>query len=371
MNKEYKLAPRQVALCYVAFFSVLKFINLPAVTARFAREGLWISALAAFLFDGLLAWLTLFAAGKGEDETFLDCIERAFGRPFTVLLAFLYFLFFLVKAYIPLVEQKYYVEVTLYETSPTLLTFLPFFLVCFYVAYKGLRSFGRCADACVWLTLAAFAVLVSLSLANFDPTELLPVIGVPVGDLAEGTLRTSPWYLDGTFLLFAAGNIRREKNGGRKILFGYAASALLVLAYMCVLYGEFGAISERQFFSPVRMGKFNVALTNIGRVDYFSAFIFALSSIFGLSAPVLLASVCLDRIFRFRMKFIPAAISSACLLAAVLTTDKSAYMILNALQFPLSPWLISLAAAGPVLFLAAKLLPRKKEKNLPTRRAPV
>ena len=61
----------------------------------------------------------------------------------------------------------------------------------------------------------------------------------------------------------------------------------------------------------------------------------------------------------------------SCLLAAVLVTDKSAYMILNALQFPLSPWLIAIAAAGPVLFLAAKWIPRKKEKSLPTRRAPV
>lgn len=136
---------------------------------------------------------------------------------------------------------------------------------------------------------------------------------------------------------------------------------------MCVLYGEFGAIAERQYFSPVRMGKFNVSLTNIGRVDYFSAFAFALSCIFALSTPVLFASVCLDRIFRFKRKFIPSLVTSFCLLVAVIATDKSVYNTMSVIQYRLAPWMIGLTASGPVLFFVAKTVIRiREEKGKPS-----
>ena len=360
-GKESKLVPRQAALFFIAFSAAVKFINLPAVTARYAREGLWISAAIDFLFDGILIAAILFTARTGEDETFFECTEKAFGKPVAITIHAVYCLFFLVKSYIPIIEQKYYVEVTLYETAPTVLTFLPFFAVCAYIAYKGLRGIGRCADVCVWITLAAFFILIALSLSTFDATELLPLTGVPAGDILEGSFRTAPWYLDSSYLLFLAGNVRREKAGEKKILAGFGISVLLVLIYMCVLYGEFGAIAERQYFSPVRMGKFNVALTNIGRVDYFSAFAFTLSCIFALSAPVLFASVCLDRIFRFRRKFIPSLLTSFGLLVAVIASDKSVYNTMSVIQYKLVPWMIGLTAAGPLLFFVAKITIRIRE----------
>ncbi len=366
-EKESKLVPRQVALFFIAFSAAVKFINLPAVTARYAREGLWISAAIDFLFDGILIAAILFTAKTGEDDTFFECAEKAFGKPVAIALCVCYCLFFLVKSYIPVIEQKYYVEVTLYETAPTVLTFLPFFAVCAYISYKGLRGIGRCADVCTPITLAAFFILIALSLATFDATELLPLTGVPAGDIFEGSFRTAPWHLDSSYLLFLAGNVRREKTGEKKILIGFGVSALLVLVYMCVLYGEFGAIAERQYFSPVRMGKFNVSLTNIGRVDYFSAFAFALSCIFALSTPVLFASVCLDRIFRFKRKFIPSLVTSFCLLVAVIATDKSVYNTMSVIQYHLAPWMIGLTASGPVLFFVAKTVIRiREEKGKPS-----
>lgn len=44
--------------------------------------------------------------------------------------------------------------------------------------------------------------------------------------------------------------------------------ALITLVYMAILQSEFGALTERQFFSPIKMGKYSVSVSNIGRIDY-------------------------------------------------------------------------------------------------------
>ena len=144
-GKESKLVPRQAALFFIAFSAAVKFINLPAVTARYAREGLWISAAIDFLFDGILIAAILFTARTGEDETFFECTEKAFGKPVAITIHAVYCLFFLVKSYIPIIEQKYYVEVTLYETAPTVLTFSPCAPISHTKAYGESGGVPTCA----------------------------------------------------------------------------------------------------------------------------------------------------------------------------------------------------------------------------------
>ena len=40
-------------------------------------------------------------------------------------------------------------------------------------------------------------------------------------------------------------------------MLSYVAGALVVIFFFIVLYGEFGPLTERQYYAPIKMGKYS------------------------------------------------------------------------------------------------------------------
>ncbi len=307
----------------ISMCAIGKMIVAPAITARYAYESLWISALINFAVDGLFVFFLLKMNDRFGGKSFYDILVSSFGKVFAKVVYFIFFIYFVVRAFIPIVEQKNYIEIALYETAPSVLTFLIFFFFSAFICYKGVRAVGRCADITVWIAVFGISVLLALSLSLTDFTNLLPIIGVPADKLFEGAKNTAVWYLDGAYILFLLGNFKAEKNYKTKIMCSYGVMALLVTLYMAILYGEFGALTERQYFSPIQMGKSNVALSSIGRVDYIAGFVFALVCAFNVALPLVFACEALDKTFEFKKKIIPPLIVNGISIAALLVAHNN------------------------------------------------
>lgn len=284
---------------------ISKILVAPALGAKYAAEGLWISFLINFLIDGGFVFFALKLSDKFPDKTFFDILENAFGKVFAKIVYFALFAFLLLKAFIPIVEQKNYIEIALYETAPSVLTFALFFLFSSFFCYKGLKAVARCSDIVIWAGALGIVILLALALPLTDITNLLPVIGVPFTKILNGAKNTFVWYFDGVYALLLIGNFKHEKAYKRKIMFSYAGMALVTIIYSVILYGEFGALTERQYFSPIQMGKSNVALSNVGRIDYIAGFIFAFVDAFAISLPLVFASYSLQKVFEFKNKLYP------------------------------------------------------------------
>lgn len=307
----------------VSMCSIGKMIIAPAVTARYAEESLWIAALINFAVDGIFVFFILKMKDYFGDMSFYEILTEAFGELFAKAIYFVFFIYFIFRAYVPLMEQKNYIEVALYETAPSVLTFLIFFLFSAFICYKGVKSVARCADMTVWIASIGIIALFALSVSLSDPTNLMPIFGVPATRILEASKNTSVWYLDGAYILFLCGNYKREKLYKTKILSAYGIMAITVTVYMIMLYGEYGPLTLRQYFSPIQIGKGNVALSSIGRIDYISGFIFAFVSAFTIALPLIFASEALTKVFNFENKLIPSLIVNGASLAAILFTHDS------------------------------------------------
>ena len=170
------LKTRQICFFYVTVVPIAKFFMMASEICSVTGEDVWIS-VAVNLFLDFSTALTLYFCLKNENCDFFTLIEKTFGKPFGKTVLGFYLVYFVLKTVIPVNEQKDYVELTLYMTAPNILTFMPVFLIIFYVALQKLRVIGRIADGLIIISLFGYVLcfrfpcLTRIS-ANFCPWAL-------------------------------------------------------------------------------------------------------------------------------------------------------------------------------------------------------
>ncbi len=328
-----KLKLRQICLFTVVFFLSTKIIILPSVVASFSQENLWISALINLTIDGLMLFFILKISDKFKGLTFFQILKENLGDVPTKIILFLYFIFFLLKAYSPIMEQKSYVEIALYETTHVVFIFSPIFLISAFFSYKGLKTVGRLSDFLIWLLAFSFIILISLSIPVSNPSNLLPIVGVPFKNVAKGSFFSLPWYFDSTYFLFLIGCYKKERLSKTKIMLSFFACALAVLIFFAVLYCEFGPLTERQYFAPIKMGKYFLSVSNSGRIDYVAGLALAVVCVFSITLPLVFASLCLSHVFTFKHKIIPCLITNGIMTVLFFTTQNFYFEAFKILQY--------------------------------------
>ena len=128
---KYELKTRQICLFIIALLPVTKMFTLSSTLMTYANEDLWISGLCNMLID-LLTISLLVTFCKSENRNFYTILEDCFGKVGKNIILFLYVIFFLTKAFLPISEQKDYIEYTLYNTMPNNIYFTPFFILAFF-----------------------------------------------------------------------------------------------------------------------------------------------------------------------------------------------------------------------------------------------
>lgn len=348
---ENKLYVRQICLVFGAFTIAGKLITMPALAAKYAKEALWISAGVNFLIDGLALLFFLYLAKKFEGMTIFQIVEYNLGKVARKIFAFIFFAFFILKSYLPIIEHRNFVEVALYETSPALWIFAPIFLFTAFFSYKGLKAIARTADIAIWFTIPAIVVIASLSISVADFSNLLPIIDVSAPEIIKGSFMTSLWFFDSPYLLFFLGHFKSEKKQSLKISAAYFGFATLVLIYMAIMQCEFGTLTERQFFSPVKMGKYSVAVSNIGRIDYLAVFALIFSCVFGVGLPLVFATKCLNKCFNFKHRIIPCLIVNGMVGITILLTENYYFLAREFFQKYITPFFAAVVLILPLFAL--------------------
>ena len=190
-----QISQKQLSIIVGAGFTLTKIYVMPAFLSKIAHESMWLCAGLSLILDFFLLVILLKTIDNTNNATLYDTGSKLFSKPLNNFITLLYAIFFIVKAFIPIVEQKNSIELTFYETEPSLLTFMPFFIVAFYVIIKGFKPFGRSYEMCLWVYLFGMLSILLLSMFAGDYTALLPIIGM-VGALSLGKEQRKTQYRD-------------------------------------------------------------------------------------------------------------------------------------------------------------------------------
>ncbi|MBO5851856.1 MAG: GerAB/ArcD/ProY family transporter [Clostridia bacterium] len=354
MNKS--VTTRQLAVITTVGFTITKLHILPASLSHFSSEALWLSALINIIIDFLLLLAVLKITSNAKNENIILCFENKFGKTFTKILCFLYVLFFMLKTFIPIYEQKNSIELTFYETQPTFLTFMPFFIVAFYIVLKGVRPYARSMEISLWIFILGIAIIFLLSAFSGTYSSLLPVIPNNASFL-NGSFKSLIWFGDPLLLLFFTGKIERSKNHNKKIIIAYIVYAVVTLAFLIVFYSIFDTIAERQYYASLKMSKYSISLSDIGRFDYLGAFLLSGINVFQVCLPLIFSSILLSYCFNFKNKIIPALIVTLIQVVFSLLTQNDFFKSLSFIQNYAVYFFILMTYLTPLIILL------KRRKN--------
>ena len=310
------LKTRQICFFYIALLPVLKLFTTPSLIAGICGEDLWISALINALVDVVVVAVLYFSL-KDEQGDFFAVLEKRFGKGISKTVTCFYLVFFLLKTILPLNEEKDYVELTLYMTSPTLFTFMPIFFAIIFLSARRLRIIGRVCDGVFIIALLGYIFMFALAIPNTDVGAILPIGAHGAKNIFKGAYMSYGRFTDGAYFLFFTGNFIKGKKDGLKIIASVLLSALIVVAFYIVFYGTFTSIAFRQNFALTEMSKYTTAINNMERFDYLPIFALLFTSVFSLALPFFFATELLTRLIPVKR-----------VIAAIITALPSASLLL-------------------------------------------
>ncbi len=356
-----KISVRQLSFIIAVIFSVVKFYVLPAHVSAFSSEAGWLALALNFIIDFLLLLICLYIVKNQPYDSVYQTSSKLFGKTFTKIVFFIYAFYFLLKAFIPILEQKNTISLTFYESQPTLLIFMPYFVVGFYIILKGANAFARSVELISILWVVGILITLSLSIPAGEYASLLPLIQ-PAKKVLSGTLNSFIWFGDPLVILFLAEFLSNTKGLYKKTIIGFVVGALVTLILVMVFYSVFQGIAERQYYAPIKMSKYSITLSNIGRLDYFGALTFSLVSVYAMSLPMLIATICINKVLDIKNNFVVPLLVTICELFLVFFFQNEIFSNIKFVQTYLLPFMLVACYILPLILFFGVVFNKRKFK---------
>ena len=319
---------------------------------------MWISILFNLALD-FITLIPIVLACKKANKGFIQLLEDTLGKSASKFILFLYLIYFIFKAILPISEQKDYVDYTLYTLKPSYAYFLPFFIIAFFICFKRLKVLGRISDILWCVSINGLITLFALSISNADFSAVLPIGANGFSKIINGSFSALPWFGDSVFIMFFIGNFKFEKHSTIKILLSFLLGALLVLLFMIIFYSIFTSIAFRQRFALTEISKYTTVISNLGRFDYIGIIMVLFSNIFALCLPIYFASKIMDSIFNIKKLWISPTISVGIQLIIMLTLSEYIVSVQNFIINFVGVYFLILANILPIIISLLSL----REKN--------
>lgn len=300
------LTARQVCFIMIAYNAATKLLLYPSAAASAVGNALIFSALFNLVLQTVIIWSIAYLCSR-TDKTFFKLLEDTFGRVAARIIFAFFALYFLFSAIVPMNEQELLVHDSFYDTMPSLLIFLPFFIFSVYAGVKSFTNVGRCADMCFPLFVITAASFLVMSVGEAEFNELLPVMHQPIAKVAGFSLSSVFRFSDSAFLLMFMGRFRYKKGDAAKITLSYVLGGLIVIALMAAFYSLYGALTPTRSFLISNISMFFPVINFIGRVDLFIVYIFDIVALFAIVLNVQMCVHCLCETFNREWRILYSA----------------------------------------------------------------
>lgn len=363
-NHKNLLKPRQICFVFLALAPVNKLITYPSFLASRTGGSLWISLIVSLALDVALLFFILAAGKDFGNETFYNTLEASLGKPTAKFAYAVYAVYFFLKALLPLIEQKYYVENTLYEIMPAGITFYPFFLVSFYACIKGLKILGRCCDLTVGVTAAGLILAIFLSIGASDFSFLFPLVQKPTAEIIKTPLYSLIWNSDCLYMLFFLGHYRKEEGCEKKIILSYLVAGVTAAAFILVFFSIYGPIASSQPFALPAATVFSVNATNAARFDYLAVFLLLFAQIHSIILPLFLCVKCVERVLGIQKSLVISIAVNLLAAVATILFSEEFFTLMDFSTVFFSPFFaVVLFLLTPALLVGIKIRQGGKERN--------
>ncbi len=283
-----KISVRQICFIMLAYTAAGKLLTYPTALSVLCERDLLIPAIIDFLIGGITVWGVAFLCSR-TDKTFFELLKGTVGNVCARIIFGLFTAFFLLAALLPIFDQELYVHNIFYDTVPSLLVFLPFFVFAIYAGSKNFENIGRCADICLPIFAVTMFVLMVLSCGEAKWENLLPVLRTPAREIFFTAAGSCFRFVEPCWLLMFMGRFEYKKGDAAKITLSYAGGAAIVLFFLATFYAIYGGLAPSRTFAISRISLFFPAIETLGRVDLIMLYVLETVMLFALVLNIQLA----------------------------------------------------------------------------------
>lgn len=355
-----KIKSRQLCFILIAYTAVTKLLVYPTVLASMCGRDLLIPAAINFIIGALIIWSVSFLCSK-TDKTFFELLQGTIGKIGAKIVYGFFAAFFILATIVPVFEQKLYVHAIFYDTVPSLLVFIPFFMFSVYAAAKSFGNVGRCADICLPIFAVTMFFIILMSWSEAEWSNLLPAFTVPAGKLFAGASGTAYAFIEPCWLLMFMRHFKYEKGDAAKLTLSYALGALIVLLFLAIFVGIYGDIAVSRTFAVSRTAIFFSAIDTIGRIDLILLYVLEIVMLFALVLNIQLAVHCLSLCTGYNNKMVLSVAVNAALLIILVVCDN---LFSRIHDFYFNWMWIAFAVFGAAIPALSWALRRKNEKKI-------
>lgn len=325
-----KISSRQLYLFLSCITPVGKLVIMPARLANYAGSDLLLPALVQILLQSAAIFCVLLLARKGR--SFYELLCATFGKIGARIIILIFSAFLFYASFVPLLEQKTFVQGTFYDTIPSLVAFAPFFLLCAFLCSKPLISYGRTWDILAPIAIVGLLGILLLSFSQADYGAMLPIGAEGAKNFFKGTAFSFCWFFDAPMLLFLLGKFDYEKGMALKGSLYYLLGGFFVLLFITIFYGVFEQTATNQIFGFSKTSKYFSGMTVLGRVDFIFIYALAFVMIFYTSLPLQAGIEGILQAFG-RKKYLPTILSIGLNVVLVILIAIFDYEFGNVLHF--------------------------------------
>ncbi|MDE7400785.1 MAG: spore germination protein [Clostridia bacterium] len=308
-----KISVRQICFILVAYNAATKLLLYPTNAASAVGNALIFSALFNLVLQTIIIWSVSFLSSR-TDKSFFELLQNTFGTIAARIIYAFFALYFLASAVVPMNEQQLLVHDAFYDTIPSLMVFLPFFIFSVYAGVKSFTNVGRCADMCFPVFIITVACFLIMSVTEGDFTNLLPIMRQPVLKVAGMSLSSLFRFSESAFLLMFMGHYKYKKGDAAKLTISYAAGGVAVIALMASFYALYGPLAPTRSFLLNNISVFFPIVGFVGRVDLFVVYAFDLVVLFAIVLNVQACVHCLCLTFNKNWRIVYSLCANAVLI---------------------------------------------------------
>lgn len=270
---------RQLSIMFLFIIPISKLMLLPTLLSHIAGRDSYLAVVFIMLVDIFILAVIVYIINKTPHSSFDQVLSSSFGKVAAKIIIFLFGLMFLTKSLPLMLEQKLLLENTFYETFPVLITFVPFFMVIFFVASKGAKTIGRTSELFWILILISFVLIIMFSFSKSNFANILPVAYNGLSPIAKGVISIAQNFGDYIILFAFMGKIDKDKSF-KKVFASAGVITFMVVLVFIIFTAIFGDVAVRQTYAITKISKYSLALSELGRFDFIAILMLLAGAVF-------------------------------------------------------------------------------------------
>ncbi|BDG36578.1 endospore germination permease [Saccharococcus caldoxylosilyticus] len=255
MIEKGKISAAQMGMMMYPTIIATAILLVPAITARHAKQDMWLSPLWASLIGFLTVYITVRLHELYPEKTIIEYSEDILGKFLGKVIGLIFLFYYLYANGIIIREYGEFVVGNFLFYTPLVVVMGSMVLACSFAVRSGVEVIGRLAQMIVPIVIILIVINIILLIRDMEVANMFPIMEKGIMPSLKGSIIPQGWFSEFLLIAFLLPYVADRNKGKRWGMISVAAVMLtLSLVNIAVLF-VLGGITDRftyPAFSAVR-----------------------------------------------------------------------------------------------------------------------